>query len=383
MLRLLLVLTALLLALPARASDRVLLGYYATFGDLPVEQIPWDRLTHVCHAFLRADAEGKLVPTDAMPNPALTAEGRKNQTPVLVTLGGGRTVQGLEKITAEDDTLGAFVGGLVRVVDEGGYDGVDLDWEFPRNAATRDGHARLLLELRRQLDAQAAKRERAKPYLLTATVSPSPYFGEFVDVERVLPAIDWLSVMAYDMSGHWSKVAAHHAPLFPSSEDPEKENRSVTGAMRYWESERRVPKSKLLLGAPLFGRAMPAGQPYAELDQQRTNQHRAMPFAAIRKLAGEGWPATWDNETRSPWLTKPAPEDKPKAASPLSTVTEEDAEAGPLVIGYDDRNSTHLKTVWAREQGYRGLFFWAIHQDRMSDNRHWLLDAANKAWPAE
>ena len=56
---------------------------------------------------------------------------------------------------------------------------------------------------------------------------------------------------------------------------------------------------------------------------------------------------------------------------------------GPVLISYDDRNSIHGKAIWAQEQGYRGLFFWAIHQDRMPDDRHWLIDAANKAWPKE
>lgn len=376
-------LTCLAFVTPASAAERVLVGYYATFGDLPIEQLPWDRLTHVCHAFLRVDAEGELVKTDAMPNAAISAEGRQHDTPVLVTLGGGNTVKGLEKITRDDGSTRAFVEEVLEVVDLGRYDGLDLDWEFPRNADTRDAHARLVLELRRQLDELAGRTERKTAYLLTATVSPSSFFGQYVDVEKVVPAVDWLSVMTYDMSGPWSKEAAHHAPLFPSSSDPEKADRSVTGAMRYWESERGVPKSKLVVGAPLFGRAMPASEPYALLDQDRGDQHRAMPYASVRKLVGKGWRATWDNETRSPWLQKPAPKKKEKASSPLTPISEEEAGEGPIVICYDDRNSTHLKASWAREQGYRGLFFWAIHQDRMSDNRHWLLDSANKAWPAE
>ena len=54
-----------------------------------------------------------------------------------------------------------------------------------------------------------------------------------------------------------------------------------------------------------------------------------------------------------------------------------------MVFAYDDRNSTHLKATWAREQGYRGVFFWALHHDRMPDGQHWLVEAAVKAWPAD
>ncbi|TWT99858.1 Chitinase A1 precursor [Botrimarina colliarenosi] len=370
------------LALPSVAAERVMVGYFATFGDLPVEQIPWKSLTHVCHAFLRVDAQGKLVTTEAMPNAALTADGRKNGVPVIVTIGGGVTVSGLEKATVDAASMQAFVGEVLKVVRDGKYDGVDLDWEWPRDEATGAAHGRLIRELRRQLDAEAKKSSRPTRYLLTATVNPTEFFGQWVDAETVATQVDWLSVMAYDMAGPWSPHAAHHAPLFPSSKDPEQATRSVAAAMRYWESDRGVPKSKLVVGVPLYARSMPAQSPFEPLDTELARHHRALPFAAVRKLVGEGWRAEWDNESRAPWLSRPEAEKPAAAASPLTPV-DPDVYDGPVLISYDDRNSVFGKATWAREQGYRGLFFWALHQDRMPDDRHWLLEAADKAWPAE
>lgn len=364
---------------PVHAQQRVMMGYYATFGDLPVEQIPWSRITHLGHAFLQVDAEGEIVKTDAVPNAALTADGRKNQVPVLMTLGGGSTLKGLEKVTSDEVSTEAFVAKLLDVLSEGRYDGVNVDWEFPRNAATRDAHTRLVQQLRLGLDSLAKQSKRAEPYLLVVNVNATPFFGEWIDAEAIVPLVDWLNVMTYDLSGPWSQTAAHHAPLFASSKDTEGESRSVAGAMRYWEQERDVPKEKLVVGVPLFGRAMPVEEPFQTLDPDLADEHRTLSFSAIRKLAGEGWPADWDNESRTPWLSKPASK---KPNSPLATV-DPDAYEGPILIAYDDRNSVDLKATWTREQGYRGMFFWALHQDRMPDQRHWLLDAANKAWPAE
>lgn len=375
--------TLALLALPAPAAERVMLGYYATFGDLPVEQIPWNRLTHLSHAFLRLDADGQVVKTDAMPNAALTADGRKNGVPVLMTVGGGVTVKGLEKRVTDDAAAEALATELLEVMAEGRYDGIDLAWEHPRDAPTRTAHAKLLGALRRGMNTLSKRSDRAARYLLIASLTPTPFLGEWVDTRAVTPLVDWFNVMTYDMSGSWSRHAAHHAPLFASSKDPEKATRSVAAAMRYWETERGLPKSKLVVGAPFFGRSMPAKKPYQVLDTGLANRHRAMAFSSIRKLAGEGWPAQWDNESRAPWLSKPrADEDSKAALSPLTPVDESTYD-GPVLIGFDDRNSIHMKTTWAREQGYRGLFFWAIHQDRMPDKRHWLLEAASKAWPAD
>ena len=224
------------LAAPLVAAERVMVGYFATFGDLTVEQIPWDRLTHVCHAFLRVDAEGKLVTTPAMPNPALTADARKHGVKTLVSIGGGQTLQGLEVITASDEPIKNFVDAVAKIVVEGRYDGIDLDWEFPRNAETRRQFTRLLTALRAKLDQLGGGKQRL---LLTAAVSSSDFLGQWVDAPRVTPLVDWLNVMAYDMSGEWSQHAAHHAPLFASSGDPDKEWRSVAAALAVLGEARR------------------------------------------------------------------------------------------------------------------------------------------------
>ncbi|MEQ8847082.1 glycoside hydrolase family 18 protein [Botrimarina sp.] len=373
----------LLLALPAHGAERVMVGHYATFGDLPVEQIPWSSLTHLCHAFLRVDADGKPIGTDAVPNPALTADGRRAGVPVLMTIGGGATVKGLAVVAADEQRLTEFVSEVTGLVEEGRYDGVHVGWEFPFDEATKRGHQRLIARLRSALGELAAREGRDATYLLTATVSPSPDFGQWVDIERVVGEADWLEVAAYDMSGPWSRVAALHAPLFASSRDPERESRSVAGAMRYWQHERGVPKEKLVVAAPLFGRSMPVARPFDALDPDQGDRHRVLPFSAVRRLVGEGWFAEWDNESRAPWLRKPAPRVSGAGASPLTPVDDEQADDGPELITYEDRNSIHLKATWAREQGYRGMSFWAVHQDRMPDGRHWLINAANKAWPAE
>lgn len=356
-----------------------MVGYLATFGSLPVEEVPWKSLTHVCHAFLRVDADGKLVKTEAMPNAALTAEGRKNGVPVLLTLGGGNTVRGLEKVITSQAGIDALAKQVVQVVADGAYDGIDLCWQYPRNKATGEGHAKLLSALRDQLNAEAKLAKRTKPYLLTTVVTASPFVGQWVDVKSVGSVVDWISVAAYDMSGPWSQYAGHHAPLFGSSNDPEKDSRSVASAMRYWES-RGAAKEKLVMGAPMFGRLMPVGEPHAELDPEATSGHRAMNFSAVRKLAGKSWLASWDEECRAPWLSKPQPKKKEKPSSPLTTVAP-DTEQDRQIISYDDRNSIDAKATWARGQGYRGMYFWFLHQDRMPDGRNWLVDSATRAWP--
>ncbi|MEM9187025.1 MAG: glycoside hydrolase family 18 protein [Planctomycetota bacterium] len=351
-------------AAPESASrQRVSVGYYASFAGSPVDQIPWRRLTHVCHAYLRTDEAGELVTDKAMPSRVLTDAAHARGVKVLLSLGGGRTSAGLERVTADRPAITRYVTRVVKMVAENGYDGVDIAWEFPRNRETRAGFVDLVAALRRALDIQAQRRERSEPFLLTAAVSPSGFFGKWIDVGAVIKRLDWLHVMTYDMAGPWSRTAGHHAPLFPSPADPERGWRSVSIAMNYWHKDRGVPRQKLVLGIPLYGRAYPVTRRFAELDPELRKQHGTLTFAQVRTLVGRGWPADWDDQSKAPWLQTP--------------------DGKRLIIAYDDRNSVDQKAKWAKAEGYLGLFFYAIHQDRMSDGTHWLIRAADRAWPLE
>jgi chitinase len=50
------------------------------------------------------------------------------------------------------------------------------------------------------------------------------------------------------------------------------------------------------------------------------------------------------------------------------------------VIGYDDAESLSLKTAWAMKQGFRGVFFWQVSGDLLSDGTNPLQAASRKKW---
>lgn len=349
----------------AQRTSRVFLGYYAAISELPIDQIPWGQLTHVSHAFLALDAEGKLVESELVPSKALTDAAHEHDVAALLSLGGGKTAEGLNKLAESDDAIRAYARQVVQAVAANNYDGVDLDWESPNSQQTMEAFVLLVKSLRSGLDQAAAENGRTKPYLLTAAVPPSNHLGKWFDVGAVASRVDWLNVMCYDMSGPWERTAGHHAPLLPSPKDEERGWRSVQSAMDYWHKDRGVPTQKLLVGVPMYGRALPVSKVFEPLDPAKRKQHGALSFTRIRELIGQGWPAMWDYDAHAPWL-------RPKDPKP----------GAPVLICYEDRNSVHEKAVWSAKRGYRGMFFWAIHQDKMPDGTHWLLRAANKAWPA-
>ncbi|MCA9240953.1 MAG: glycoside hydrolase family 18 protein, partial [Planctomycetales bacterium] len=305
----------------AQRVHRVFLGYYAAFGGLEVEQIPFDEVTHLSHAFLALDDQGKVLKSDRVPSKALVDAAHQHRVKVLLSVGGGKTTLGLAKAAADKEQLRKLVAEIVEVVAGSGYDGVDLNWEFPSDRKTRQGFTELVKELRDQLDAQATKDSHGE-YLLTAALPPSGRLGKYIDSGAVQSRVDWFNLAAYDMSGPWEKTAGHHAPLFASPYDPDKSWRSVSSAVEYWSKERGVPVERLVVGLPMYGRLMPVKQPHEPLDPEKRDQHGAMDFREIRQLAGKDWTAMWDDKSKVPWLRSPE---------------------GDRLVCYDDRNSIHSK----------------------------------------
>lgn len=60
-----------------------------------------------------------------------------------------------------------FVSSAVQLIEDYGFDGLDLDFEYPSSTAQGQGFADLMTSLRTAFDQLQAKKGDATPYLLT------------------------------------------------------------------------------------------------------------------------------------------------------------------------------------------------------------------------
>lgn len=358
-------LAALLLGVapPARAQDpkpaadpkaKVFVGYlYGSPRDLN-----FSLYTHLCHAFVTADGDGKLRPGRNVPDPALTAAAHAKGVQVLVSLGGWGWDEQFAAITSKPESEDRYVQAVRKLVDEADYDGIDLDWEYPDTADEVVGFERLTRRLRKELDAIGAAKGRR--LLLTMAASSNSGTLRWLKTDFLVETMDWVNLMTYDMAGDWTPYAGHNAPLFPSTRVPGgREGPSAASSVAYLLQERKLPPDRLALGIPLYGRAFAVAEPYALKD--RNAPRRRLPGGDYRNLhellTAQQWTRQWDPETKTPWLLSP------------------DHTA---VVGYDDAESVELKARWARDQGLRGVFFWQVNGDRLPDGSNPLQAAARK-----
>jgi chitinase len=335
----------------AAESEKVLLGYV---HGMPAD-INYDLYTHLCHAFVVAEKDGKLIPRDNVPNRQLTTDAHQANVKVLLSLGGWGWDANFAAMSLDPAAEDRYVDTVMKLVDDFDYDGIDLDWEYPDTNIEIVGFERLTRMFRKRLDALEKKKDR--PMLVTMAAAAHPRTLEWLSNEFLLETMDWVNVMTYDYYGSWATIAGHHSPLFASSRMPSAEKHSTASTMKYL-LDRKLPPDHIALGIPLYGRAFRVDEPYAHLAGAPKPRRESYSYKDIAPLlTAAEWTRQWDDETKNPWLL---------------------ARDGSEIVGYDDTESVAIKTRWAVEQGLRGVFFWQVDADRLPDGSNPLQESAAK-----
>ncbi|KAK8091452.1 hypothetical protein PG997_001813 [Apiospora hydei] len=96
-----------------------------------------------------------------------------------------------------------FINQLVNFMSNFGFDGVDLDWEYP-GAPDRGGQDRdvdnftsLIRDIREWFTAQS------NGWGLSLTIPTSYWYMRWFDVEQLVKHVDWINLMTYDLHGSW------------------------------------------------------------------------------------------------------------------------------------------------------------------------------------
>lgn len=329
-------------------------GYYPTHEgarrQLPVEKIDFAVYDTVYQAFLRFAADGTAQPEAGLDSAGLLAAARAaGDAKVLISVGGGNFAL-LPELCADAEKTAKLAGTIVDWAVGHGYDGVDLDWEGDMNTENGRRCGALIRELRARLDR--AGETAGRKYLLTVTVMAGEWFLKRLDPADLALA-DRINLMAYDMN---YRIAAYHAPLRAPLDRPEAP--STERALAFLTGKLGIPKEKICVGLPFYGNLY-ENLTYGEaLDKANKTQRRtALGHVQIEKRTA-GFRREFDPVSGEVKLTSPD---------------------GRIFALTDDAESIDLKTRQVKEQGYGGVFVWAIHQDRLPDGSAPLTAALRNA----
>jgi chitinase len=269
---------------------RRIIGYFTSWrhgkNGMPaylVNQIPWQKISHINYAFAHVDASNKVSignPTDTgnaatgmeWPNvagaemdPVYPYKGHfnllnkyKKQHPhvkTLISIGGWAETGGFfdnngnrvasggfySMTTNSDNTvnvqgINTFADSVVSFLRTYGFDGADIDYEYPasmkdsgnpddfaisnpRRAGLMASYQVLMKTLREKLDAASVA--DGKHYLLTIASPSSGYLLRGMEAFPVTQYLDYVNIMSYDLHGAWNDHVGPNAALFDDGQDSE------------------------------------------------------------------------------------------------------------------------------------------------------------------
>ncbi|CAL8109513.1 unnamed protein product [Orchesella dallaii] len=239
-----------------------------------------------------------------------------------------------------------FIASAVKMIKEHGFDGLDLDWEFPgsRGGKPEDKHTftKLVEELRVPFDRHGL--------ILTAALGPAKSTAEQgYEVKPLARLLDQIHLMCYDYHGSWDKKTSHNAPLYASFGEG-----SIEASVEYY-LQKGVPARKLVMGLPTYGRTFllsdgtedgPAlGKAAGEVgfSGPYTNEPGFLGYNEIVKelLSNRGdWQTFWDDNAKVPFMRN-----------------------GNKWLTFDNPESIREKVEFAIKKNLRGAMFWSIETD--------------------
>ncbi|KAF4465912.1 glycoside hydrolase [Fusarium albosuccineum] len=300
-------------------------------------QIHTNGLTHLILAFAQFDSSSfEVVATDSQDvdyYKQFTAL-QSSSLQTWIAIGGGSfSTEAWTSMAASSSSRSAFISSLKSFMETNGFQGVDLDWEFP---ATSD--AENLVALVREL-----REAFGKDYGISAAVP-----ADWGSIQGFNPAgmakyIDFFNFMAYDLhgwgidSGSAKNVVTYQASITDIAND----------LLPLWANQ--TDPSLVNLGIPLYGRG------YTLSDSSCKTAG-----CAASGPSEEGSCVKDPTGVMVSSDIKKAISDNKATVELDSTAMQKYATWDDQWIGYDDADTLALKLGWADGKCLGGAVFWAL-----------------------
>ncbi|KAH8928943.1 carbohydrate-binding module family 5 protein [Atractiella rhizophila] len=338
----------------AALNGKVQMGYFTNWGSFPPTSIPTSHLTHIVYAFADCNpTTGALTLSNTYADTQQLFAGDDGAAgnlfgnfkqlyllkkanrglKTLLSVGGWTYGQdGHFNFVTSASARATFISTAITALEDYGFDGIDIDYEYPASTAQGQGFADLLTGLRSALTQHAASKGDSVPYLITAAVGAGSSGYTYLNVPQMNTALDIWSLMAYDYAGSWSPSTDYQANLKGNTPD----GVSTVQALGIYTSK-GASLNKIAMGIPLYARSF-------------TNT--AGMFQSFSGVGGNDGITNYNS-------------------IPGGTLTEETSTyvgaytmSGSTLYSYDTTTTANVKAQYINSNGLAGAMYWELSGDK-------------------
>ncbi|CAK7203033.1 hypothetical protein SEUCBS139899_005762 [Sporothrix eucalyptigena] len=344
-------------------------GYYESWANtrrcqkVAPEDLNLDGFTSINFAFVFFDPETFTI-TSMDANAAslysrfTSLKSKKPGLQTFISVGGwsftdpGVTQTAFSRMASSASYRDAFIRSIVQFMDTYGFDGVDLDWEYP-GADDRGGVAADTANFVALVSQM--KTVFGGKYGLTVTLPTSYWYLQHFDVVGLQPHVDWFNLMAYDLHGTWDSASVYVGPFVA----PHTNLTEIDAALDLlWRAG--VDPGHVVLGQGWYGRSFTLESPgcntpngvcrFSGAAQPGPCSEAAgiLDYQEIASLvASQHMTPTWDKTAGVKWITWNHDQ----------------------WVSYDDADTFNQKREFAGRRCLGGMMVWAMDQvDQKADN---------------
>jgi chitinase len=232
-----------------------------------------------------------------------------------------------------------------------GADGIDLDWEYP-TIEGYPGHRYVpgdkaaFTALVQQLRTTLGKQQ-----LITfAAGGFQKYLEASVDWKSVMPYVDYVNLMTYDLVNGYATTTGHHTALYSTSSQKESTDNCVQYVIKHG-----VAPQKLVIGAAFYART------WEGVAAENNGLYQSGKFKDFigynefpqRLSADSGFVYYWDDVAKAPYAYNAAKK---------------------VYATFDDKRSMAAKTKYVMDNNLGGIMFWQLGHDTVNEG---LLQTIN------
>ncbi|MGK0252664.1 MAG: chitinase [Mariniflexile sp.] len=311
------------------------------------------QITHINYAFANIK-DGKVTEGNETDGETFMKLNKLKQTnkelKILISVGGWSWSKNFSDAVLTEKSRQIFANSAINFMLRHKIDGIDLDWEYPGQLGDnnhfrpddKEHFTNILKLLRKKLDSVSTTN---KHYLLTIATGANQNYLDYTNMKEAHQYLDFVNIMTYDYVTGGSKRTGHHANLFMSEFDNDKQRNSAKAVQEHIEAG--IPAHKIVLGVPFYGRYWKGAQPENNgLYQNAVGETGGFSYSTIAdSLSNNAFVSYWDESAKAPYIWR---------------------EKDSMFITYENMKSMQYKVDFVKNENLGGIMFWQFNGDNGS-----------------